>query len=178
MARTELAKSSRFLPLMGCVAVVAIAYAATHQLDATLKRLPVNDIGQARTPVVTLSRGSLYPVWIRQLKPHAPPARSSDFDAAFTPAKPKDDVPPIVDASADLAHELSQQLTLDGITNNGAIINGKFVAQGDKLAQYAAHDLAGQNVAPVLISCSATHAQLRIGAHVITLTLRSHHAMD
>lgn len=161
------------LAVPGLLAAATLAvWLAGDALTLRLAGLPVHSVaGQHRTAAPADLR-TLFPVWVRGSA--APAARADDgIDAVLRPAAPAIPAPGPADGASvapDYPALLASRLVLDGVSADGAFLNGKFYRVGAPIADFE-YPLGGRQIVPVLSRVGPRSVLVLHGPHRLELRL-------
>jgi hypothetical protein len=151
----EKSQSQRIVGLL----VVAVLFGGTAKMiqvvNQRLGELEVKSAPHVNTQSASTSK-TFYPVWIRQKAVVRGEQDGVNVDGVFRkPELAKKEVKPV---DPDYMAQLKQQLTLEGVANDGAFLNGHFYQVGQLLNDFAFKRLNGATVVPRLARVKGNQA--------------------
>lgn len=144
-----------------------------NYINKRLLQLPVRELQQVPVKPSMTDTKSFFPIWAKTAAAVKADAEASgnvdEFFKKQEEAKPVDVVPKVQEP--DYPAMVKQMAALQSVADNGAVINGRFYATGDRVEALAVVRSAGQPLVPVLASVQAEGATLKVGAVQVRLSL-------
>jgi hypothetical protein len=158
-----------YLNLIALVALAAI-WRAGEAINMRLAELPVKEAPRVDRNNTTLDAKSFYPVWVKQAVAMPRPDDGAEMDALFTrkidkPEEPK--LEPIKSVEPDYGEWFKQVARVDGVSDDGVFVNGRFYKLGDKMQDLSFTTASGKPVTPVVESIKKGRVTFRIGKSTV-----------
>lgn len=160
--------NARLYILLGSMFVVASTWRAGDAINLRLFELTVKEAPRVDRNSVPINAKSFYPVWVKQAAA-IPPVRSEgesdSVDALFmAKQEPKIEPPkPMAPVEPDYVQMFQQRARVDGVSDDGAFVNGRFYKVGQKMEEFHFSALNGQPVVPVIESIKTGKITFTIG---------------
>lgn len=137
----------------------------TRLASLVVLQAPKVDIGGT-----TINAKSFYPAWVKQavVVPNVADDDTS-VDELFR-RKAAQEAPPA--ATPNYLDIFRQNARIDGITDSGVFVNGRFYRAKEKLEPLAIQGVSGDTIIPVVESVSKTRIVFRVGRETVTVTQR------
>lgn len=154
------------------LAVFAV-WSSGNFINKRLLQLPVRELQQVPVRQIMTDTKSFYPIWAKTAAAVKADAEASgnvdDFFKKQEESKTVEMAPP--PQEPDYPSMIKQMALLQSVADNGAVINGRFYATGDRIEALAVMRNAGQTLVPVLAAVQGESATLSIGRARISLVL-------
>lgn len=134
-------RKKRELPygLLAMAAAAGLLWQGLDYVGANLRQVPVKAVPPPAATATMLNAQSLYPVLVRHEGAATPDKSMPSIDSLFV-AKPanRSAVPQL--PALDIGAIVMAQARVDGLTAQGAFINGRFYRIGEPIEALAVHD--------------------------------------
>jgi hypothetical protein len=154
--------------------VVFGVWSSGNFINKRLLRLPVRELQQVPVKQSMTDTKSFYPIWAKTaVAVKADAEASGNVDDFFKKQDERKavDVPPPQPQEPDYPTMIKQMASLQSVADNGAVINGRFYATGDRIVSLAVVRSAGQPLVPVLAAVQGEGATLSVGRTRVSLVL-------
>jgi hypothetical protein len=153
------------------IGLMVVAWSGSNFLLKQIQTLPISALPTPPEIATIIDVKTLYPVLVEMTKKQTTSQVGDDgnIDEVFKAAeevKIKIPTPPPIDYVA----LFKNATTLEGISLNGAFINGKFYKKGEVIATNVFFE-AGNKIKPVLSSINQKSIGVTIGKKVVTLKM-------
>jgi len=160
--------NAKLYTLLGSLFVLASAWRVGDAINLRLFDLPVIEAPRVDSNSAPITVKSFYPVWVKQAAAIPPGHQESDVDSvdALFGQKlgPKIEPPkPLPQIEPDYMQMFQQAARVDGVSDDGAFVNGRFYKVGQKMEDFRVSGLTGQPVVPVIESIKAGKITFTIG---------------
>jgi len=169
----QIVQSSLYLNLIALVALAAV-WRAGEAVNMQLAQLPVKEAPRVDRGSAALDAKSFYPVWVKQAVAMPRPDGETEIDALFArkvdqPEEPKFE--PIRPVEPDYGEWFKQVARVDGVSDDGVFVNGRFYKLGDKMQDLAFTTASGKPVIPVVESIKEGRVTFRVGKGSVVFLL-------
>lgn len=155
--------------------IVLLVWRGGNEVTTRLSQIEFKRLERTQSKPVSLSTASFYPVWYKQ-SAAVKAAEGQDAVSVDTLFKTAADSKPVVEAPVappepDYPAIIRQSVSVDAISENGAVLNGRFYPVGAPVdALNFAPAGSGVN-APVLTAVTGKSATIRLGKVNVQLAL-------
>jgi len=175
MKKAMSSRDSSVLFYGGVMGVLCAIWASGNWVNQKFDALEVMKLKRVQTQQVSTDTKAFYPVWVKQ-KAAIIAERQADgsLDSLFKrPEEPKPvELPePPAPPEPDYVQLVQQSAFVNAIADNGAVINGRFYAVGDKVEDLTFHPAGKGAVAPNLISVKPDAVTVSIGKKNVVLRM-------
>ena len=143
-------------------------WAVAAGVNRNLGQLPIQQIQQVNESAPTATPPALYPVWAGRKVAQVAVIDPADVEGAFNEPAPVVDeaeAPPL----PNYAELLRPSVKIDGTTDTGAFINGRYFRVGRAMDGLSIQDAAGVALVPRLTQATASRVVIAIGGDTLTL---------
>lgn len=163
------------LYIYGAIAVVlAVVWKAGVFVNGELAQLPVQRLQRTQAKPVTVDSKSFYPVWMKQTAAMKADAQAAGpVDDLF---KKQEESKPVVEAAPkpqepDYAAIVKQSAFVEAVSDNGAVINGRFYALGAPIEEMAFMPVGKAPLVPFLRSVRSDEVTIAVGKASVVVRL-------
>ncbi|WP_323011476.1 hypothetical protein [Castellaniella sp.] len=159
---------------MGAAVVLFLTWQITDHVITRMRQMPVKMAPKVNHQGDLVDPKSFYPVWVKQAVALKPIDPDMNVDAFFRKKEqPAAQEPlPAPAPEPDYVALFAQQVRIDGITDNGVFLNGRFVKLGSELQSLSVQRPNGGSVIPVLSAISMRFIEFRIGEQSLRIPYR------
>lgn len=159
--------SVRMYLYIGSVLVIAGVWRMGEAVNLRLANLPVKEVQRVGQEPIALDAKGLYPVWVKQAA-SAGIASQADVEGLFRKAEPALKSPgQMPDAQPapppDYAGMFKQLARVDGVSNDGVFLNGRFYRVGQVIDALPLGFSGSAPVVPVVESIDQGRVVFRVG---------------
>jgi len=164
----------RLYALLAACLVLFGAWQIGDTVSRRLAAVPVKEAPAVVLPREPLNTRSFYPVWIKQAVALTAQAQEQgvDVDTLFRKQEEKVAVEKPVVVEPNYGRIVVASVTVDATSDNGAVINGQFVANGQKIPGLAITKMDGKRIEPVLKGVAGEMVAIKVGDKVVTALAR------
>lgn len=162
--------NARLYALLGALLLLAGTWRAGEAINLRLVSLPVKEAPRVDKNSVPIDAKSFYPVWVKQAAANPPiqkEGESESVEALFMekkePTIEQSTGVPVAPDEPDYVQMFQQAARVDGVSDDGAFINGRFYKVGQKMVEFQIYGAGGQSVIPVIQSVQNGKITFRIG---------------
>jgi hypothetical protein len=177
MKKAMASRDSSVLFYGGVVGVLCAIWAFGNWVNQKFDALEVMKLKRVQSQQVSTDTKAFYPVWVKQ-RAAILAERQADgsLDLLFKrpeEAKPVELPVPPTPPEPDYAQLVQQSAFVSAITDNGAVINGRFYAIGDKMDDLAFMPPGKASIAPALAGVKGDAATISIGKKSVVIRMAS-----
>jgi len=147
--------------------VLACGWAALAKVNANFDSLPVHQVQQVSAEAAAANMPQIFPVWVEPKAPKVSPEPAATVDDAFKQgaAEPEPEELP----APSYADTLRGTVKVQGITDSGAFLNGRFYRTGTDVPALGFLGVEEAQVVPRLVSVSAHAVAFRVGGERVLI---------
>lgn len=160
--------NARLYVFIVILAILGALWRAGEAINAELGALPVKVAPKLGTSAAVLDEKSFYPVWVKQAVAQQPVPANDQVDVLFKHEEPAVEAPP-KPMEPDYALMFRQAIHIDGVSDDGLFISGRFYVVGSKLEAFAMMTTVGKRIVPVLESWKGGTASFIVGAQKLSV---------
>lgn len=151
--------------------VLGALWRAGEAINVELGALPVKVAPKLGSNAAVLDEKSFYPVWVKQAVAQQPVPSNELVDVLFKHEEPTVEAQP-KPMEPDYALMFRQAIHIDGVSDDGLFISGRFYPVGSKLEAFAMVSTVGKRIVPVLEAWKGGTASFSVGAQKLSVQSR------
>jgi len=161
----------------GTLGLIAAIWGAGNMVNQKLSALDVLKLKRVQSQQVSTDTKAFYPVWVKQKAAiRAEQKAENSLDSLFKrPEEPKPvELPkPPEPPEPNYAQLIQQSVFVSAIADNGAVINGRFYAVGDKVDDLTFMPPGKAPIAPMLVAVKGDVATISIAKKSVVIRMAS-----
>lgn len=175
MKKAMSSRDSSVLFYGGVMGILCAIWASGNWVNQKFAALEVMKLKRVQSQQVSTDTKAFYPVWVKQ-KAAIMAERQADasLDSLFKrpeEAKPVEQPVPPAPPEPDYVQLVQQSAFVNAIADNGAVINGRFYAVGDKVEDLTFYPAGKGAVAPNLVGVKPDAVTVSIGKKNVVLRM-------
>ena len=148
---------------------LACGWVLLAKVNANFSGLPVHQVQQVSAEAAAANMPQIFPVWVEPKAPKVAPETQATVEDAFkqpeqVAKEEAEDLPP-----PSYADTLRGSAKVQGVTDSGAFINGRFYRVGDDVAALAFQGMEALQVTPKLASVAPHAVAFRVGGERVVI---------
>lgn len=156
--------NAKFWLFLGVFALMVLLWKTGEAINGRLAALPVKSAPKHENTTPPLDQATFYAVWVKRIT--AAPVTQEDpasMDTLFKiKEEPKTQLESLKLVEPDYVEIFKKAATVQGVSDTGVYINGRFYQVGEHLQELAMVDSNGKPVVPTLASIKDGHATFMI----------------
>ena len=147
--------------------VLACGWAVLAKVNANFASLPVHQVQQVSAEAAAANMPQIFPVWVEPKAPKVAPEPAATVEDAFKQAEAapeEEELPP-----PSYADTLRGAVKVQGVTDGGAFLNGRFYRVGSDVSALAFLGMEEAQVVPRLVSVAAHAVTFRVGGERVVI---------
>lgn len=148
--------------------VLGALWRAGEAINAELGALPVKVAPKLGSNAAVLDEKSFYPVWVKQAVARTPVPDNDQVDVLFKHEEKTVEIQP-KPLEPDYALLFRRAIHIDGVSDDGLFINGRFYTIGSKLEAFAMMSTVGKRIVPVLDTWRGGTATFSVGTQKLSV---------
>lgn len=154
--------SAKLYIYLGVAVAAGLTWHAGEYVNGRLRLLIVKAAPQVDRNSISMDAKSFYPVWVKQASAVAPSQVDGELDTLFQKRADPSLEPP-KPPEPDYGEIFKARARVDGVSDDGAFVNGRFYKAGSKLEELALTSTTGMSIVPMIESVANGRILFRVG---------------